>query len=287
MRPIGMKFSLWTNYGALNSKPVLDAFASSLCDQNHIVSYNNIDSDVDVIWSVLWHGRMAPNKEIFYRAREKNKPVVVVEVGSIHRNITWKVGLNGINKSSLVYPTGNSAYRASTLGLNLQDWKNNTNGHILICLQHNKSLQWENMPTLEKWVVDVISNIRQHTDRDIVVRPHPRCPISKLEHNFKNVQLQIPQRINGTYDDFDASYDNAYAVVNWSSNPAIEAVRRGIPVFVGPNSIAATVGNLNLETINTPSQPDRQQWLNDLAHTEYTVEEISRGIPLNFLTKYL
>ena len=30
-------------------------------------------------------------------------------------------------------------------------------------------------------------------------------------------------------------------------------------------------------------KPDRTQWLNDYAHTEYTVEEISQGIPLKKL----
>jgi hypothetical protein len=33
--------------------------------------------------------------------------------------------------------------------------------------------------------------------------------------------------------------------------------------------------------------PDRTQWLNDYAHTEYTVEEISQGIPLKRLTDKL
>jgi len=33
--------------------------------------------------------------------------------------------------------------------------------------------------------------------------------------------------------------------------------------------------------------PDRQQWLNDYAHTEYTLEEIAQGIPLNYLTNMM
>jgi hypothetical protein len=33
--------------------------------------------------------------------------------------------------------------------------------------------------------------------------------------------------------------------------------------------------------------PDRTQWLNDYAHTEYTLEEISQGLPLNLLTSKL
>ena len=60
-----MKFSLWTQYGALNSKSVFDAFAHSLVAAGHDVVYNNPVCDVDVIWSVLFAGRMAYNKNIW------------------------------------------------------------------------------------------------------------------------------------------------------------------------------------------------------------------------------
>ena len=33
--------------------------------------------------------------------------------------------------------------------------------------------------------------------------------------------------------------------------------------------------------------PDRTQWLNDIAYTEWTLDEIEQGIPFNRLTKYL
>jgi hypothetical protein len=37
--------------------------------------------------------------------------------------------------------------------------------------------------------------------------------------------------------------------------------------------------------IDNPHMPNRQQWLNDYAHTEWTVEEISQGMPLKHLTQ--
>jgi hypothetical protein len=33
--------------------------------------------------------------------------------------------------------------------------------------------------------------------------------------------------------------------------------------------------------------PERTQWLNDYAWTEFTIDEISQGIPLNRLTSQL
>ena len=60
-----MKFSLFTDYGAQNSKPVFDAFATSLSSAGHTVVNNDWDSDVAVIWSVLWNGRMAGNEKVW------------------------------------------------------------------------------------------------------------------------------------------------------------------------------------------------------------------------------
>lgn len=282
-----MKFGLWTQYGALNSKPVFDAFRYSLIQHGYSVVENDPDCDVDVIWSVLWNGRMARNKLIWDRARLANKPVVVLEVGHIKRNITWKVGLNGINRDAFLGNRSCDNRRATLLGLTLKPWKNNTNGPIIICTQHIKSQQWINMPAANKWLADVVNQIRTYTDRHIVIRPHPRCPILITETEFKNVSKDIPKKINGTYDDYNFHYEHAWAVVNWSSNPAVEAVRNGIPVFVGPSSLAWDVGNHSFETINNPLMPDRQQWLNDLAYTEWTVEEIAQGLPLKYLTEQL
>lgn len=279
-----MKFSLWTQYGALNSKPVFDAFRHSLLEAGHSVVENTVDSDVEVIWSVLWQGRMQGNENIWRRARAAGKPVVVLEVGNIRRGTTWKVGLNGINRDAYFGPAGNSDARARQLRLHLADWKTNEDGPIIICAQHSYSEQWHSMPSVSNWVIKTVDTIRQHTDRRIVIRPHPRCPLPLIEFEFKNVVRQQPLKVPGTYDDFDFKYSNAWAVINWSSNPAVEAVRNGIPVFVGPSSLAYDVGNHSLETINNPLRPERQQWLNDLAHTEWTVDEIRQGLPLNQLT---
>ena len=106
-----MRFSLYTNHGALNSKPVFEAFAKSLVDAGHSVVYNepyqvfgHYDNyDVAVIWSVLWHGRMAKNKDVWEQNRLLNKPVIVLEVGGINRGTTWKVGLNGINRDAFFW----------------------------------------------------------------------------------------------------------------------------------------------------------------------------------------
>ena len=281
-----MKFSLFREYGAQNSKPVFDAFADSLVSNGHVVVDNSYDCDVGVIWSVLFNGRMAPNKKVWEDFHNLNKKIIVLEVGGLVRGKTWKVAINGINRDANFGSSGNDSARANELGLTLKPWSLGGD-RIIICGQHDKSNQWKDMPTMSTWLLNTIKEIRERTDMPIVWRPHPRCPVPGIEHEYKNVKREQPIQVKDTYDDFDFDCTGAYAVVNWSSNPATHAVMQGVPVFVGPSSLAWPVGNKDFSTIGMPKRPDRTQWLNDIAHTEWTLDEIAQGKPLNRLTSYL
>jgi len=291
-----MIFCLYTDNGALNSKPIFEAFATSLENAGHRVIYNepyrvmdHYDNyDVAVIWSVLWNGRMAKNKQIWDINRQLKKPVIVLEVGGIQRGTTWKVGLNGINRTAYFGEQNNDRTRADHLGLVCKPWRSNGD-FILVCGQHDKSLQWQHMLPMSNWFLNTYDEIRKYTQRPIVFRPHPRCRLEHIERGLKNVYRQEPRHVNGTYDDFDMGFDNVWATVSYSSNPGTHSCINGVPAFVSTHSLAYSVGNDIdfLHDIEQPMMPDRQQWLNDYAHTEYTVEEISQGFPLKNLTDKL
>jgi len=172
------------------------------------------------------------------------------------------------------------------LGLELKPWRKDGEC-ILICGQHDKSLQWRDMPRMSNWFLQTYDTIRKHTDRPIIFRPHPRCRLEHIESGLKYVYRQDPMHIGGTYDDFDMGFDNVFCTVSWSSNPGIHSVINGVPAFVGPSSLAYDVAGHDLNLIEYPQTPDRTQWLNDYAWTEYTIEEIFQGLPLKRLTSKL
>jgi hypothetical protein len=291
-----MIFCLYTDHGALNSKPVFEAFAKSLVDTGHKVIYNEpyrvfghySNYDIAVIWSVLWQGRMEKNKTVWDQNRLLNRPVIILEVGGINRGTTWKVGLNGINRTAYFGEPGNDGSRANQLGLVCKPWRSDGD-FILVCGQHNKSLQWQDMPSMRSWFIQTYHEIRKHTERPIMFRPHPRCRLEHIELGLKHVYRQDPKKIDGSYDDFDMTFDRIHATVSYSSNPGIHSILNGVPAFVGTSSLAYDVGNDIdfMHDIENPMMPDRTQWLNDYAHTEYTIEEIAQGMPLNFLTNMI
>ena len=136
-----MKISCFTNHGPLNSKPVFDAFLKSIKRSGDIVLVNTDDGqcDVAVIWSVLWQGRMANYQKIWQDYRSKNKPVIVIEVGGIKRNETWKIGINGINREAdFANQQVGDDERWKKFNIELQPWKQ-TGNNIIICGQHTRS----------------------------------------------------------------------------------------------------------------------------------------------------
>jgi hypothetical protein len=138
---------------------------------------------------------------------------------------------------------------------------------------------------MESWLIGIAEQLRAHTSRPLIIRPHPRQRIA----NIPGCWIQSPQPIPGTYDgfDYDRCLQDAWAVVNWNSGTGPQAILNGVPAFVGGSSLAAPVGNLDLANIENPARPDRTQWLEQLAHSEWTLAEIETGDPLSRLLKSL
>lgn len=276
-----MRVKIYRQFGALNSKPVFDAVSKGLLRLGHEIVENN--EDLAVIWSVLWSGRMQSNAAIYHQCKKRSIPVMIIEVGNLKRNITWRICLENINREGKF---GNCVdideNRSKKLGVFLKAEKHNRQDYILIACQHQKSLQWEGLPDTATWVKNTVEKIRGVTDRKIIVRPHPR---NLFKLNIQNVTVQQPKKISHTYDDFDIDY-NAHAVINHNSGPAVQAAIEGVPIICHRSSLAYPVSDI-LKNLENPSLPDREKWFLDLCHTEWTLEEISSGDPIRKLFFHL
>jgi len=274
-------------FGAQNSKPVFEAFINGVRTNNDSIVYDHRDADVIVIWSYLFSGRMAPNRELYNYAKENNIPVVVLEIGAIKRNETWKVGLNGINRAATWCPPFDKD-RAKRLGLELKPWK--TDGQfVTICTQRPDSQQWEGKPSVELYVRECIDVIRAQlgAEQEIVIRPHPRDMITvwSFLEGMPNVYFNDPSRVANTYDSFDhlEIFKRSKLIFNYSSGPSIQSVLEGIPTYCSEESLAWDVSIQDYLKLSNPPKQDRQDWLNEIAHTEWTLEEIEKGTPWKYL----
>ena len=277
-----MNISIFNRFGALNSVPVFAAFAAG-CKKNGVrITEHNSAADVAVIWSQLWTGRMAPNRAVWQEFTSAGRPVIVLEVGQLIRGVTWKMGVNGVNARAQ-WGEGTESARADKLAMRLQPW--HQGDYILIAMQRSDSEQWAGLPAAEQWLEHAVNRICEHTDRPIVVRPHPRQKLKPIP----GVKIQQPQALRGTYDEFDfrSNLGRAWAVVNENSGPGSQAVIDGVPAFVGADSMALPVANTDFAHIENPRMPERSVWLEQLCHTEWTLGEIATGLPLSRLLKSL
>jgi hypothetical protein len=275
-----MKLAYFPNQSALNSGTVLAAFLTGWKSLGFTVEENSFNADAAVIWSVLFQGRMLANQRVYEHYRKQGKPVFIIEVGSLKRGVLWKISLNNINRLAA---WGNEKSlnldRPATLGLVLQDFRQIRAETVLIAAQHERSLQWKGQPSVKQWIEQVISEVRNYTDRPIVVRPHPRYKALPLVQ--KNIKIENPRQVAGTYDDFDINY-NHHCVINFCSGPSIQSAIAGTPVICDESSLAYPV-SMPMRSIETAYIPDRTDWFIKLCHTEWTVDEITAGIPIRRL----
>ena len=270
-----MRFRLYREYGSLNSGPIFNAFEQGVKSLGHEIVQSQ--EDVAVIWSVLWAGRMVRNRDVYQACIKNNIPVIIIEVGNLMRNHTWRICLNNINGLGKF---GNDQdldpARPAKLGIKLSPYKETRRSEILIAAQHQQSHQWNGQPRMHEWATKIIGKLSNYTQRRIIVRPHPRSPFSI---KLSNVTMETPKPLPGSYDDFNIDY-NYHCVINYNSGPAVQAAIKGIPVICNRSSLAAEVSNV-IEDIENIKFPDRTDWFLKLTHTEWTKEEISQGIPLS------
>ena len=234
---------------------------------------NSMNADAAVIWSVLWNGRMARNELVYRHYRNQNKPVICIEIGALYRGTTWKIALNNITAEGFYGHKNRLDFdRPRKLGISLAHPINNK-PYILIAAQHSKSLQLEEVDQ-ELWISKKVDQLKQHTDRPIVVRPHPRCRLDTARLPA-TVKFEIPHKLANTYDNFDMHFD-CHAVVNYNSGPGIQAAISGVRPIVDVSSLAYPA-RVDIADIEQPYTVDRERWLVELCHTEYTLDEIERG----------
>jgi hypothetical protein len=270
-----MKIAYFPAQVALNGAPVMEAVLDCLQAAGHQTQENSWDADAAVIWSVLWHGRMAANQAVYGHYRAQNRPVIVVEVGALYRGNTWKIAVNNVTAEGYYGHNHNLDWdRPRKLGISLAI-QPTPSPEITVALQHTKSLQTVAVADMTQWVHDTVTLLRHYTDRPIVVRPHPRCSIPLPP----GVIVQQPQKLANTYDSYDMHY-NCHAVVNHNSGPGIQAAIAGVRPIVDQSSLAHPV-SIAWTDIEKPYLTDRDLWLTQICHTEYTTQEIRQGLWLN------
>jgi hypothetical protein len=258
---------------ALNGGPPMTAMLSALRTAGIEPQERSLDSDALLIWSALWSGRMAANEPIYRHYRSQGKPVIIIDIGALNRGTTWKVAVNNINATGYYGHLDNLDWdRPRKMNLKLR-MPANSKSHIVIAAQHTQSEQLAGVD-LNKWIHAQIQLIKHNTDRPIHIRPHPRCSLNTA--GFAGVKIESPNRVSNTYDSFDLGLE-CHAIVNYNSGPGIQSAIAGVRPIVDMSSLAYPVG-VGFADLEQPYNTNRDLWLTQISHTEYTVPELEQGL---------
>ena len=262
---------------ALNSGPVMSAVLDCLQSRGIQTQENSMTSDAAVIWSVLWHGRMSANQQVYEHYRAQGKPVIIIEIGALYRGNTWKISVNNITSHGYYGHLDNLDWdRPKKLNISLAT-QLVSKPNVIIAVQHDRSLQVAGV-NMSDWVKNTISTLRNNTDRPITIRPHPRCRLM-LNNLPSGVSIESPKKLANTYDSYDMHFD-CHAVVNYNSGPGIQAAIAGSRPIVHSTSLAYPV-SIGFADIEQPYITNRDLWLTQISHTEYTLNELEQGLWLN------
>lgn len=151
--------------------------------------------------------------------------------------------------------------RYARLGIQVRSWRAPGAGrHVLLCPQSDEFMRTCALRQGD-WVSDTIAELKQHTRRELRVRP--------WNGNKKAWYATLP-------DDLA----NCWALVTYSSASAITALLEGIPAFcTALDCISGPVTERALSSIERPRYPvNRESWARVVADNQWTLDEMRSGL---------
>ena len=251
---------------------VLEAFYDGCQEPKELVTgFEYKPSDVAVIMGVYkkYIPLSFPRGNVFQQQRSKNLDVIVLETGYINRgdgeNHHYAAGFNGLNGRADFRNHDSPDDRAKKLGVELKQWRSGK--HILLCGQVPWDAAVDNSDH-KIWLLAATERLRSYSQRPIRFRPHPLA--RKAIPSIPGTELSSKSLKEDLAD--------AHCVVTYNSNTAVDALLDGVPVFAhDKGSMCWEVANKSLISVDVPNKPDRTQWLNDLAYSQWTPQEMSEG----------
>ena len=227
----------------------------------------------DVLVTAGWNDTIA---QIHRDSAAWSRPYIAISDGFLRRKGDenkryFCVARNGIHAygEHLDFNAADS-HRFEELKIKPKPWREDGE-HIVIAYQ-SLPLAVDGMLRVE-WFSQALATLSRITRRPIVVRPHPKSTKEEIE--------EIPSDgvVVSKGKTFMEDLEDAWALVTYDSNAAVEAAVAGVPIFTGGRTMASPVSNFHLSDIEQPRMPDREQWLNWLAYTQWKVSEMELGIP--------
>jgi hypothetical protein len=170
-------------------------------------------------------------------------------------------------------------------GANLKPWRA-TGDHILIFCQRPKGFNM--FIDQEVWLDTTIANIRQYSDRPVMIRMHPGD--GTREKQIHKIRKKHRKAVSISYhENIRDALANCWCTVGINSTPNVVSAIEGIPGYIEDpgHSWAADVAFTDLSLLENPPMPDRSQWVNKIANIHWSNQEVKSGQLWSAIKRYI
>jgi len=160
----------------------------------------------------------------------------------------------------------------------LTAWNSNDGDRILV-LPPSEATKFV-FPESEEWMRQTLDTLKQKTKLPIHIREKPDQPIV----NSSNQVIDRKKFYHQTSIDEDMV--KAKLIVTFNSAVPVLGTIKGIPCYCSSHAAAYPM-SINLDQLDNPPEPNRQEWLDQLVYHQYTSFEMKTGKIWDLLGKYI
>jgi hypothetical protein len=286
---VGIFYNSISNPAKFSNKVMLmDNFrAGVLANGDEVIEYHNNqlpDQQLDAGFVLGYTLEENFRKKIINILKEQNSASIFVDSNILHYNRPeheWhRYSLNTVYPDTGTYffgkldPNKWSTY-STWHNVQLKPWRT-TGNHILIFCQRPKGFNM--FIDQEAWLDHIIAQIRQHSNRPIMIRMHPgdgakQKQIDKIQKKYGDT-VTISNHPNIR----DALLD-CWCTVGINSTPNVVSLIEGIPGYIEDplHSWATGVAFTDIAQLENPPMPDRSQWIDKIANIHWSNDEVKSG----------
>lgn len=264
-------------------------------DSLELISVNDLEElELDFLAQNGMAGPGKKNLPIYQTAESFSKknsiPLLIRElpVFRVKTEGWWRFSWHHFFCDEGLYPYDDTYNRwdefSKLFNISVKDW-NRPGDSVLICLQKSRDSALNKLHsknyTYQEYCINLINEIKSKTDRNIIIRAHPRDILlaRTLEEIFKGLEFSFNNHI-------DYDFSRAWCCITYNSNSAVEAVLNGISsIVLDSSSPAYDVSHHSIEHIETNSEFDIENWLRKIAFMQWSPEEIISGKAWYYIKK--
>lgn len=196
----------------------------------------------------------------------------------------WQVGIDGLN---WLYPDIAKADRLEALGILLKPaiTAKDERSVKLVCGQYPGDAAHDlDFAAMQAWAEDSVAAVKALTELPVVWRPHP----AQLAIEGKYVPCRNADETS--FRPLVEDLARADLVVTYRSNVGHDALLEGVPVYADRQAMYARLCQTDLQKAmlsRCPSVSLRKAYFQRVAYSQWTLPEVSEGLPFRAMEKWL